>query len=298
MLLRVTRCYCIWLKWYKVRSTSAQRYITTIHCTFYDSAAPLLPPLPPPSSPLSLLVVEFSSAAAIEPRVRVAVRLGMASTSYSVFLFSSTQMEVEVVWTPWADLASLHMMIVLLTSGRIPMWWSWVYMRSIWIERAGTAEIAEVSILIIIIITRHSKKVTITERKRRDREWHTLYHNGFSGYIESIDNACIQIHTCDDMARRRWKMESEEYMNRKSRKQRGEAEVSILIIIIITGHHAEKHWPLHKFAPKVPMNESPAPVVSTGVISPGSSLKVRPILMIWGRVYCSTDYNDEKGVVR
>jgi hypothetical protein len=32
------------------------------------------------------------------------------------------------------------------------------------------AEIAEVSILIIIIITRHSKKVTITERKRRDRE--------------------------------------------------------------------------------------------------------------------------------
>ena len=36
-------------------------------------------------------------------------------------------------------------------------------------------------------------------------------------------------------------MESEEYMNRKSRKQRGEAEVSILIIIIITGHHAEKH---------------------------------------------------------
>ena len=31
--------------------------------------------------------------------------------------------------------------------------------------------------------------------------------------------------------RRRWK--GEEYMNRKSRKQRGEAEVSILISIII-----------------------------------------------------------------
>ena len=85
----------------------------------------------------------------------------------------------------------------------------------------------------------------------------------------------------------RWKMESVEYMNRKQQaQQRREAEVSILsiiiIIIIITGHHAEKHRPLHKFAPKVPMNESPAPVVSTGVISPGSSLKVRPILMIWG----------------
>ena len=37
------------------------------------------------------------------------------------------------------------------------------------IERAGTAEIAEVSTL-MIIITRHSKKVTITERRRRDRE--------------------------------------------------------------------------------------------------------------------------------
>ena len=99
MLLKVTRFYCIWLKWYKVRSTSAQIYITTIRCTFYDSAAPLLPPLPPSSSPLTslLVVVEFSSdSAAIEQRV-TGVRLGMASTSYTVFLFSTTQMEVEVV---------------------------------------------------------------------------------------------------------------------------------------------------------------------------------------------------------
>ena len=51
-----------------------------------------------------------------------------------------------------------------------------------------------------------------------------MYHNGFSGYIESIDNTCIQIHTCDDMARRRWKMENEEYMNRKSRHSREERQ--------------------------------------------------------------------------
>ena len=31
-------------------------------------------------------------------------------------------------------------------------------------------------------------------------------------------------------------MESEKYMNRKSRKQRGEAEVSIVITTIITRH--------------------------------------------------------------
>jgi hypothetical protein len=35
------------------------------------------------------------------------------------------------------------------------------------------------------------------------------------------------------MQARRRKMESEEYMNRKSRKQRREAEVSILIIITV-----------------------------------------------------------------
>ena len=41
------------------------------------------------------------------------------------------------------------------------------------------------------------------------------------------------------MKARRWKMKSEEYMNRKQQEAEM-AEVSILIIIIITGHHSKR----------------------------------------------------------